>query len=224
MTTHETSLSQMLENVPLFARLSKPELEAVAACATRRKYAKNTIVVTEGDSNHSLYVVISGKVKVYLANADGKEAILRFQGAGDYFGELSLLDDAPRSASVMTLEPTQLLIIARADIERRLLDNPGMALGIIRELTARIRSLTEEVRTLALLDVYGRVSNTLQRLAETEGDVRVIRQKLTHQDIANMVGASREMVTRILKELTLGGYLTIESGSITILKKLPVGW
>lgn len=213
----------MLEKVAIFASLSSDEIEKIVAYTTRRKYAKNTVIVTEGDTNQSLYVIVSGRAKVFVTDSEGREMILRLLGPGESFGELALLDDAPRSASVMTTEPTELLILSRPDFERCVLDHPRAAVGIIRALTARIRSLTDDVRALGLLDVYGRISKTLVQLAEDRDGKLVITQRLTHQDIASMVGSSREMVTRILKELTVGGYLTVGSGQITINKRLPAG-
>jgi CRP/FNR family cyclic AMP-dependent transcriptional regulator len=171
-----------------------------------------------------MYVVLNGKVKVYLSDDEGKEIIINILKEGDYFGELALLDESPRSASVMTLEDCKFAVLSKLAFDECLTSNPEIALQVIRGLSARLRYLTENVKSLALMDVYGRVARTLLEMAEDQNGVQVINQKLTQRDIASMVGASREMVSRILKDLSVGGYITIESKSITINEKLPHGW
>lgn len=214
----------MLANIPLFSELTPEELRLISSHSVTRTYPKNTILISEGDQSDSLYVILSGKVKVYVSDEEGKEVILSIQGPGEYFGELALVDAAPRSASVMTLESAQLCVISKGDFERCLLENPGIAIQLIRSLAQRVRSLTETVKNLALLDVYGRVTRTLLNLATEKDGKLIVEQRLTHQDIANMVGASREMVSRIMKELTNGGYLQIKDRKIIIRGKLPPGW
>ena len=214
----------MLRKIYLFSELPEEDLQAVSNLATTRTYPKNTIIISEGDDSDSLYAVLSGKVKVYLSDDDGREIIINIQGEGEYFGELALLDDSPRSASVMTLEETKLAVISKSSFEKCLSNNPQLALHIIRELSSRLRNLTQNVKSLALMDVYGRVARTLLDMAEPTGEILEIRQKLTQRDIASMVGASREMVSRILKDLSTGGYITIQNKTITINEKLPPGW
>jgi CRP/FNR family cyclic AMP-dependent transcriptional regulator len=216
-------MSVDLSNVPLFEGLTAEELQPIADMATTRSLPANSIVVNEGDQTESLYVILSGRVKIFLSDGDGKEVMLGIEGPGDYFGEM-VLDGGPRSASVMTLEPSQFSIIQKTDIERYLLNNPSVAVGIIRQLIGRIRGLTDNVRSLALLDVYGRLRKVLLDLAEESGGQRVIKEKITQQELANRVGASREMVSKILKDLTIGGYIQIDKKIITILKDPPKGW
>lgn len=183
------------------------------------------MVLCEGDQSDSLYVVLSGKVKVFLSDEEGKEVTLNVQGEGEYFGELALLDSAPRSASVVTTEETKLAVITKQAFEDCLEKNPGIALIISKNLARRLRELSENVRSLALMDVYGRVARTLLDMAEEDVEgKKVIRQKLTQRDIASMVGASREMVSRILRDLSIGGYITIKNKIITINERLPSGW
>jgi CRP/FNR family cyclic AMP-dependent transcriptional regulator len=208
----------------LFPDLTPESLKQIAEHGTIRTYPKNAVLIHEGDLTDSFYVILKGKVKVYASDEDGKEIILNLQGSGEYFGELALIDAAPRSASVMTMEPSKLAIVSRADFERFLSQHPSIAIELIRSLAQRVRSLTESVKSLALLDVYGRVARTLLDLATEEGGELAIRQRLTHQDIANMVGASREMVSRIMKDLINGGYIRIEDRCIIIRHKLPPGW
>ncbi|MFQ5936118.1 MAG: Crp/Fnr family transcriptional regulator [Acidiferrobacterales bacterium] len=210
--------------MPLFASLAQADLATVSGHAVTKTFPRNTIVINEGDTTDSLYVILTGKVKVFLSDEQGREIILDIEGPGEYFGEIALLDDAPRSASVMTLEPSRFSIISKSDFKECLAKNPDIAITLIKELTHRIRMLTDNVKGLALRDVYGRVARTLSNLATAENGNFVISEKLTQQDIANMVGASREMVSRILKDLATGGYIRVEDKRITIKKKLPAGW
>lgn len=213
-----------LSNVPLFAGLSEKELQAISQHAITKRFNKNTVVINEGDNSDSLYVILSGRVKIYLSDEEGKEVILNNQGPGDYFGELALIDEAPRSASVMTVEDCRLSIISKHDFATCLKNHPEIALSLIKDLSRRMRSLTENVKSLALMDVYGRVARTLLNLSVPEEGKMVVRERLTQKDIANMVGASREMVSRILKDLSVGGYITVDRKRITINERLPAAW
>ncbi len=215
----------MLHRVHLFDELASEETEALTAHSSLRVYPPNAVLLNEGDVASSLYVIVEGKVKVYVSDADGKEAILNIMGPGEYFGELSLVDDEPCSASVVTLTPMRAMAITKQDFRECLKLHPEMAFNLIAALIKQVRGLTESIKNLSLNDVYGRVAHTLQELAvEKEDGTRVIEQKLTHQDIANIVGSSREMVSRILKDLTRGDYLSIENRIITIKRKLPPAW
>jgi CRP/FNR family cyclic AMP-dependent transcriptional regulator len=212
-------VSADLRKIPLFEGLSDAELHGLAERAATRGFPKNAIVVNEGDRTDSLYLILAGKVKVYLGDESGKELILDIKGPGQYFGEM-VLDDKPRSATVMTLEPAQFAVLARADFTAFLLKHPEVALQLIRNLIRVARGLNENVRSLAMLDVYGRVARVLLELA-VEKDGRLVIEKLTQKDIANRVGASREMINRILRDLSQGGYVSIEGGRITIHKAPP---
>lgn len=214
----------MLSNVPLFSELGAEDLRVISGQGVTRTYPKNTLLISEGDLSDTFYVILSGKVKVYASDENGREVILNILGSGEYFGELALIDEAPRSASVVTLEQSRLSVISKGDFQRCLSEHPEIALEMIRPLVRRIRSLTENVKNLALLDVYGRVARTLLAQAVEQDGCLVIQERLTHQDIANMVGASREMVSRIMKDLTAGGYIEIKDRRITIPGKLPAAW
>jgi len=214
----------MLPNIPLFSDLEETEARALANKMVMRHYPRNTIVINEGDHSDSLYCILSGRVKVFLNDGEGKEVILNDEGPGDYFGELALLDSGPRSASVMTLEDSKMAVISKADFDEFLFLHRDATRKIIRGLVLRLRALTDNVRSLALMDVYGRVARVLLELAEEEGGVLVIRDVLTQQDIANRVGASREMVSRILKELRTGGYIKMYKKHIVIKETFPHGW
>ena len=210
----------MFDNIPLFTGLGKQDLDVIAQHTVAKTFPANTVLLREGDASDSLYIILYGKVKVYVCNAEGGEAILNIQSAGDYFGELALLDEAPRSASVMTMEETRAAIMTKAAFKECLASQPDIAYNLIRTLTRRVRALSGNVRDLALLDVYERVSRTLLNLAKPLDGQLVIDQKLTHQEIANMVGASREMVSRILKDLANKGFIKVERRCITLTEKL----
>jgi len=214
----------MLSNVPLFSGLSEEEQRTIESHAVSRNYRKNTVIIEKGDESASLYVIVSGKVKVYVADDQGKEIVLNIEGPGAHLGELALLGDSRRTASVMTLEDAKFLVITKQAFLACLSKHPGIALNLIRALVGRVRALTNNVSSLALQDVYGRVASTLMQHATEEEDGRLITDKLTQQDIANLVGSSREMVSRIFKDLKAGGYISVEGRRITISRKLPAHW
>jgi CRP/FNR family cyclic AMP-dependent transcriptional regulator len=205
------------------APLAPETLRAIAATGVARSYPKNTILINEGDVGDSLYIVLSGRVKVYSSNPAGREVVIAFHGPGEYVGEMSL-DGSPRSASVMTLEPTTCALVARASFREFILAHPDFALHLIEKLIQRVRLTTENVKSLALSDVYGRLVKLLLALAVEQDGKLVVPEKLTQQDIAERVGASRDMISRLLKDLVAGGYLTVQERTITILKKPPPGW
>jgi CRP/FNR family cyclic AMP-dependent transcriptional regulator len=212
-----------LKGIPLFQGVSDADLSALADRTAVRSYPKQAIIVNEGDESDSLYLIMSGRVKIYLADEHGKELILAIKGPGQYFGEMVLDGDA-RSASVMTLEPSQFAILARGDFRTFLLGHAEVALQLIQNLIRVARGLNRSVRNLAMLDVYGRVARVLLELAVERDGKLVIPERLTQKDIAARVGASREMINRILRDLTTGGYVSVQDGRITINKAPPQRW
>ena len=203
--------------------LPAPLLDKVGAVATVRTFAKRAIIVSEGDETDTLYVVISGKARVYVADDKGREVQLNQLGPGEYFGEVTL-DGGPRSASVMALEECRCAMVKRAELTPFLEKNPELALHIVRKLARRVRDLTENVRSLALMDVYGRVARLLLELAENREGRLVISEHLTHKDIASRVGASRVMISRFFSDLSDGGYVRKENGQLVIARKPPPRW
>jgi len=203
--------------------LPEAYVKALAEQGSVKSYPKNTVIVQEGDRSDSLYVILSGRVKVYLADEDGKELLLNTQGPGEYFGEI-ILDEGVRSASVMTLEPCKFSVVTRDQFNTFLAQNPDGALLLIRSLIHRIRELTKTVGNLGLLDVYGRVAKLLLDLATEQDGKLVIAEPLTQQDMASRVGCSREMISRILKDLRAGGYVKMDGESMVIAKKPPKNW
>ncbi len=198
-------------------------LRQIAARGGVKRYPAHAVIITEGDDADSLYILLSGRVKVYAANQAGKEVVLGTHGPGEYVGELAL-DGGIRSASVMTLEPTTCAVVTGANLREFIADHPDFALHLIYNLIHRLRALTGSVKSLALEDVYGRVIGLLHKLSVPEGEHRVVAQRMTQQDIAERVGSSREMVSRIFKELTVGGYVSVDSGRIRLLKTPPAAW
>lgn len=212
----------MLQNLSLFKGVPPQYLVELEKLSVTRKYPKNTILVTEGDESNHLYIIKSGKVSVYLSDEEGRQVILNYMQEGEYFGELALLDGEPRSASVVTVTACEFVVISRAGFQDLLNNNHEFALVMTRELTRRVRELTDSVKDLALLDVYGRVSHTLEKLCDDSK--RIASPKITHQDLANMVGSSREMVSRIMKQLIIGEYIEQRTDCIEIKKPLPRCW
>jgi CRP/FNR family cyclic AMP-dependent transcriptional regulator len=213
----------MLATIPLFAGLDAGALQAIEQHATARVVRKNTVVIQQGDESSMLYAVITGRLKVSVADEQGKEVILNTLGPGDYFGELAILGDLPRTATVATVEDSRLMTISRSAFLDLVRAQPDIALAVIRGLTERVAHLTEQVGRLALGDVYSRVRDTLMAQAAEE-DGLLITGRLTQGDIAKMVGSSREMVSRIFKDLREGGYIRLDDKRVLILKKLPPRW
>jgi CRP/FNR family cyclic AMP-dependent transcriptional regulator len=206
-----------------FVSLDEIAMRNLAPHGAVRSFPKSTVVVTEGDPTDSLYVVLAGRVKAFVSDENGKEVVVNIIDAGDYFGEL-VLDGGPRSASVMTLEPCRFFVIPRGDVEGLLDGNREFARDLIYKLIGKVRSLTGKVLDLALKDVYGRFARFIDEHAVEERGRRVVRERLTQHDIAARIGGSREMVGRIVKDLTAGGYISIDAKHITVHKKLPANW
>jgi len=198
-------------------------LQQIARQAVLRSFPKNAIIVTEGDEGDSLYVLVSGRAKVFVSDSEGKEVQLNQLGPGEYFGEVTL-DGGMRSASVMALEDCRCAVLRRTEIAGFMAEHPDFALHVIRKLAHRVRSLTDSVRDLAFIDVYGRVARLLLELAQEVEGRMVIEDRMTQKDIAARVGASREMVSRIFSDLTEGGYVRKEAGRIVVLRKPPAHW
>jgi CRP/FNR family cyclic AMP-dependent transcriptional regulator len=212
-----------LKSIPLFQGVQESHLRALAERTVSRSYPKQAIIVNEGDESDSLYLILAGRVKIYLSDDTGKELILAVKGPGQYFGEM-VLDEQPRAASVITLEPAQFAVLSRADFKAFLLTHAEVALQLIQNLIHVARGLNQNVRSLAMLDVYGRVARMLLELAVERDGKMVIPERLTQKELAARVGASREMINRILRDLTTGGYVSIARGRITINKAPPARW
>jgi CRP/FNR family cyclic AMP-dependent transcriptional regulator len=198
-----------LRAIPLFAEVIDTDLEAITSQLIERRYAKDTVVVEEGLAGEYMYVIRTGRVKVTKASDDGREKIMDFLEAGDFFGEMSLLDQAPRSATVRTLEVSQLMALSRVAFLDLLTRSPSLSLAVIRVLTHRLRDADEQASSMSFHRVEDRVRNLFQRIArvQEDGDGLLLTPLLTHQQIADMVGTSRETVTRAIKDLKEEGWL-----------------
>ncbi len=213
----------MLETVPLFEGLSLEMLARVESRAATRDFPRNAVVLSEGDEATSMFIILSGSLKVYHTDADGTETVLTTLGPGQHFGELALLDDVPRSASVMTLEPSRLLALSQTAFTECLEESPELAYRLIQALARDLRRLTKTVNMMGR-QVYGRIRTLLVSMAVERDGTLVIEQPLTRQDIANRIASSREMVSRVLKELKNGGFIEERDKRIVIKKKLPPNW
>ena len=233
MNTTTYSQTSLLKHVELFSHLTDDQLGQLAAQARELSFRKNTVLINEGDPGESMYIIKSGVVKVFVSDDDGRELVLYEQGMGAVIGDISLLDDEPRSASVMTLEPVIALMIGKQAFLDCLRESPETAINIIRSLTTRLRHATEGSRRLALDNVYRRLSDKLLELAAVDPAVGLtndnptpphLPKKYSHQELGNMIGASREMVGKIMAELVKGDYIDVVDGRIRLLKKLPKNW
>ena len=216
MATRANVSTALLRNVPLFSGLNEVQLGALVRTVERRSFGRSVTIICAGDKTDSLYIVISGRLKVLMRDEQGREVILAILGSGEFFGEMGLLDDSPRSASVVTLEPCELLGIAKDDFKRCLAENSDLSLVVMRGLVKRLREADQKIGSLALMDVYGRVARLLLQLADDVDGEKVVVKKLSKQDIAKMIGASREMVSRVMKDLELGGYIEVRGRSIVL--------
>ncbi len=208
--------SALLRSVPLFANFPEEPLRLLATVVTRRSATRGSIIMAAGDAIESLYIVISGRLKVMMSDADGKEVILSILGSGEYFGEMGLIDDNPRSATVVAIEACELLAITRRDFKKCLAENAEMTMAVMRGLVRRLREADRKIGSLALLDVYGRVARLLLDMSETVDGQKMVTKRLPKQDIAKMIGASREMVSRVMKDLHKGGYIEMRGSTIVL--------
>ena len=212
-----------LKNFALFEGVPDDELRPLVERTVMRSFPKQAIIINEGDIGDSLFMVVAGRVKVYLSDEHGKELILSIKGPGQYFGELAL-DENLRSASVMTLEPSQFAVLPRAEFKTFVLLHAEVAMRLFQNLARVARGMNDNVRSLAMMDVYGRVARMLLELAVEKDGKMIIPERLTQKDIASRVGASREMVSLILKDLTAGGYIRQEGQTIVIERTPPPRW
>jgi CRP/FNR family transcriptional regulator, cyclic AMP receptor protein len=201
-------------------RLPDALLEALAVHGNARAYRASTILINEGDAGDSLYIVLSGRLRSYASSDEGRDVVLAEHGPGEYVGELAL-DGGLRSASVKAVEASTCRVVQGAELRAFLADHPDFAVHLSQKLTRMVRRLTDQVKSLALQDVYGRMVRVFMELSDAQGSERVVREKLTQQDIADRVGSSREMINRVLKDLTAGGYVSVRGARYVIHRKLP---
>ena len=210
-----------LRRVPLFSSLNETQLEQLASGSVRKSYPRGRTIVAEGEPSQSLYILLSGRAKVQRSDSEGKEVILAVISSGEFFGEMSLIDDAPRSASVITIESCDFMAINKDSFKLMLTQSPDIGMQIMKGLVRRLREADKKIETLALLDVYGRVARVLLDFSETVGGERIVKNKLPRQEIAKMIGASREMVSRVMKGLEIDGYIVpMGEGKLVLREKI----
>jgi len=211
----------LIRNVPLFSLLRDTQLVLLTEVLLRKPYPKNSTVVAAGDPADALYIVISGRLKVIMSDKEGKEVILAILNQGDFFGEMGLIDQAPRSATVVAIDSCELLTMTRADFTKCLQNNFDLTMNVILGLVKRLREADRKIGSLALMDVCGRVARLLMEMAETVDGQKVVT-KLPKQQIAKMVGATREMVTRVMKEMETGGHIEVRAKQILLRDSLAL--
>ncbi len=200
-------------------------VEALAGRGAERHFRRSTLIIQEGERGDTLFIVRSGRLRAFVADANGKELTLGLYGPGEYVGEMSL-DGGPRSASVEAVEPTVCTVVTRDILLAYIAEQPAFALELMARLIRRARLATENARSVALIDVYGRLTRLLDQLAsppDAQG-LRVLAERLTHQQIASHLACSREMISRLMKDLETGGYISVRERLIVLMKALPARW
>ncbi len=219
VTAHPVSITA-LRTFSMFSGLADASLEPIAKVSNMRRVPRGSIVVRAGDKTDFVYLVLSGSLKVLVSDEEGREVILSMLGPGELFGEMGVLDDNPRSATVVTVVPSDLIVIAKSDFKRVLQENFEVSMFIMRNLVARLRTADRKIESLALMDVYGRVARLLLEMADEVNGEKVVNRKISKQDIAKMIGASREMVSRVMKDLHLQGLIEETNGKIHLRERL----
>lgn len=218
------SNAHLLSKAPFFEGFPADVMQQLQDASTLRKYKKNSHIINQGDNSQAAYLLVEGTALAYIDDKEGNEFIFNTFKPGDCFGELGLLDDQPRSAHVVTTSNCDCLVIPKAEFQRCVFTSPDAASATIRMLIARIRAMTDEVSCLAMLDVYGRIARLIQNSSAEASDGTRETGRMTHQEIANRIGSSREMVSKIIKDLTVGGYISTHKQRITLVKDLPERW
>ena len=211
----------LIRRVPLFSMLTNDQAQAVADGVVKRRFRRGEIIVEQGRKSNALFILLTGRARVMTSDSRGREVILAVLEPGDYLGEMSLIDNEPHSATVRAEVQTDVLVLGRAEFAQCLPENSSLSYAIMRGLVQRLRNADRQIESLALLDVYGRVARALLDMAVEEAGRRIIRQKVSRQDLAKVVGASREMVSRVMKDLEERGHIeTLENGWVVLNERL----
>jgi CRP-like cAMP-binding protein len=211
----------LIRRVPLFSLLTTDQAQSIADSVVKRRFKRGELIVEQGTKSNALFILLNGRARVLTADTRGREVILAVLQPGDYVGEMSLIDNEPHSATVRAEVQTDMLVLGRSEFSRCLPESSSLSYAILRGLVARLRNADRQIESLALLDVYGRVARTLLDMAEEEKGLKIIRGKVSRQDMAKVVGASREMVSRVMKDLEDKGVIeTLENGSVVIKERL----
>ena len=211
---------ELIRRVPLFALLTCAQAEAVADAVVKRRFKRGEAVVEQGSKSNTLFILLTGRARVVTADKRGREVILATLQPGDYLGEMSLIDNQAHSASVRAEVQTDMLALGRAEFARCLPENSSMAYAVMKGLVQRLRHADRKIESLALMDVYGRVARALLEFAQPDKDGQlVIKDRVSRQDVAKMIGASREMVSRVMKDLEDRGFIEVTETGATIVKE-----
>ncbi len=212
----------LIRRVPLFSLLTTDQAQSIADSVVKRRFKRGELIVEQGTKSNALFILLNGRARVLTADTRGREVILAVLQPGDYVGEMSLIDHEPHSATVRAEVQTDMLVLGRTEFARCLPESSSLSYAILRGLVARLRNADRQIESLALLDVYGRVARTLLDMSEEEKGLKIIRGKVSRQDMAKVVGASREMVSRVMKDLEERGVIeTLENGSVVIKERFP---
>ena len=209
----------LIRRVPLFSMLTNDQAQGIADNVVKRRFRRGELVIEVGKKSNALYILLTGRARVIAADARGREVILAVLKSGDYVGEMSLIDNQPHSATVRAEVQTDVLILGRVEFARCLPENTSMAYAVIKGLVQRLRHADRKIESLALMDVYGRVARALLEFAQPDKDGQlVIRDRVSRQDVAKMIGASREMVSRVMKDLEDRGFIELAEDGSTVIK------
>jgi CRP-like cAMP-binding protein len=211
----------LIRRVPLFSTLTKLQAESLVESVSKKRFKRGETLVEQGKKSNALYIILSGRTRVIMADSKGREVIIATLRSGDYVGEMSLIDGDPHSATVVADQQVDTLVLGRDDFLRCLSENSAMSFVVMHELVQRLRRSSQSISSLALVGVYGRVATVLLNAAELdENEALVIREKVSKQDIAKMVGASREMVSRVMKEFEEQGFIqALEGGMVRVFER-----
>ena len=209
----------LLRRVPLFSLLTVAQAEVISGAVIKRRFKRGEALVEQGQKSNALFILLTGRARVMTSDSRGREVILATLAQGDYLGEMSIIDNEPHSATVRAEVATDVLMLGRAEFARCLTENASMSLVVMRGLVKRLRHADRKIESLALLDVYGRVAHALLdfAVADAQGQL-LIKDKISRQDLAKMVGASREMVSRVMKDLEERGFIEALPSGATLLK------
>ncbi len=217
MAANPCSLNPVvLRNLPLFFGLNDVELDKLSKVASRKRVERGASVVRAGEVTDSLYILLSGRAKVTNTDEEGREIILAWLGPSEFFGEMGLLDGSPRSANVVAAEACELMFLSKDAFQRCMQDNFQVAQKLMKILVQRLREADRKIESLALLDVYGRVARLLLDMSEEVDGLRVVKKKISKQDMAKMIGASREMVSKVMRDLEIRGYIRYDDDLLVI--------
>jgi len=210
----------LIRRVPLFSTLTQTQAESVADAVIKRRFKRGDCIVEQGKKSNFLAIMLTGRARVVTTDARGREVILATMNPGDYVGEMSLIDNQPHSATVRAEVQTDVLVLGLAEFSRCLPDSTSMAYAVMRGLVQRLRHADSKIESLALMDVYGRVARALLEFAKPDKDGQlVIRDRVSRQDVAKMIGASREMVSRVMKDLEDRGFIEVTEDGCTLLRE-----